>query len=100
MNHRVGDVEVADEIIDVTTHPVEVELTVKAPRRLAQICRGWARARHIRHTYYLATPAAAAAVQRAVKATRGEDRITILAVDRVPELVDTEREEARDAHVR
>ncbi|MFI4993428.1 MAG: hypothetical protein ACHQCH_07420 [Solirubrobacterales bacterium] len=57
---------------------VEVELSVKAPRRLAGICRAWARARHISGVYYLATPAAARAVERAIAETRAEDRIVVL----------------------
>lgn len=46
------------------TLAVEVELSLKAPRRLAAICRGWARARHVDHIYYLALPAPARAVAR------------------------------------
>ena len=61
-----------------STVAVEVELSVKAPRRLAAICRAWARARHISAVYYLATPAAARAVQRVVAETRAEDRIVVL----------------------
>ena len=57
---------------------VEVELSVKAPRRLAAICRGWARARQVDAVYYLAAPAAARALQRAVSEVRAEDRITVL----------------------
>ena len=57
---------------------VEVELSVKAPRRLARICQGWARARHIHAVYYLATPPAAKAVERAIKETRAADRIRVL----------------------
>lgn len=57
---------------------VEVELSVKAPRRLEVICRGYARARHIHHTIYLATPAAGRAVTRAVEQVRAGDRITVL----------------------
>jgi hypothetical protein len=57
---------------------VEVDLSVKAPRRLAAICRGWARARHISAVYYLAPPPAARAVERAVAETRSEDRILVL----------------------
>jgi hypothetical protein len=60
---------------------VEVELTVKAPRRLAVICQAYARARHIHHNIYLTTPAAARAVQRAIQQTRAQDRITILALN-------------------
>jgi hypothetical protein len=55
---------------------VEVELSVKAPRRLQAICRGYARARHINHVYYLANRATARAVSRAVDVTRSQDRIT------------------------
>jgi hypothetical protein len=32
---------------------IEVELSIKAPRRLQTICRGYARARHVDHVYYL-----------------------------------------------
>jgi hypothetical protein len=59
---------------------VEVELSVKARARLEAICRGWARARHIAGVYYLAAPAAAGAVLRAVHETRAQDRITVLAL--------------------
>ena len=60
---------------------VEVELSVKAPRRLAAICRAWARARHISAACYIATPAAARAVERAIAETRTEDRIVVLPID-------------------
>jgi hypothetical protein len=75
---------------------VEVELSVKAPQRLARICRGIARARHLDRAYYLASPAAARAVARAVAETRAEDRITVLSLADVAGLVVAEREEARD----
>ena len=75
---------------------VEVELSVKAARRLVAICRGWARARHVSHVYYLAAPAAARAVSRAVRETRAEDRITVLTLDEIGGLVRAELEEARD----
>ncbi len=67
---------------------VEVELSVKAPRRLAAICTAWARARHISGVYYLATPPAARAVQRAVSETRTEDCIAVLPIDQ-PEALTT-----------
>ena len=60
---------------------VEVELSIKAPRRLAAICRAWARARHISGVYYLAAPAVARAVQRAIAETRSEDQIVVLPID-------------------
>jgi hypothetical protein len=59
---------------------VEVELSVKAPRRLAAICTAWARARHISAVYYLAPPAVARAVQRAIAETRTEDRVVVLPI--------------------
>jgi hypothetical protein len=45
---------------------IEVELTVKAPRRLALIVRGWARTRLVGAVVYYATPAARRALQRAI----------------------------------
>ena len=60
---------------------VEVELSVKAPRRLAGICKGWARARHISGVYYLAPPAVARAVKRAIAETRAEDHVVVLPID-------------------
>jgi hypothetical protein len=69
---------------------VEVELSVKAPRRLQAICRAYARTRHISHVYYLATRPAARAVSRAVVDTRAHDRITVLAVEDAAALVAAE----------
>jgi hypothetical protein len=84
---------------DGRTVAVEVELSVKAPSRLAAICRGYARARHIERVYYLADAAAGRAVGRAVAETRAEDRIAILALADTGALVGVECGEARDAHV-
>jgi len=81
------------------TLAVEIELSIKAPRRLAAICRGWARARHVSHTYYLAKSAPARAVARAIAETRAEDRITVLALEDADSLIEAEREEASDARV-
>jgi hypothetical protein len=66
--------------------PVEVELSIKSASRLAAICRGWARARHVNTVYYLAAPGPARAVQRAVDATRTADRIRVLALEDIPQL--------------
>jgi hypothetical protein len=62
---------------------IEVELSIKAPRRLQAICRAYARARHLAHVYYLATPSVARAVSRAVAEVRAEDRVAVLAIDDV-----------------
>ncbi len=71
---------------------VELELTPKSQRRLASICRGYARARHLHAVYYLATRGAARAVIRAVREVHAEERITVLALDGVPELIARELE--------
>jgi hypothetical protein len=73
---------------------IEIELSIKAPRRLQAICRAYARARHVGHVYYLATPPAARAVSRAVAETRSQDRITVLALDDVGSLAVAECREA------
>ncbi len=54
---------------------VEVELTVKAPRRLVQICRGWARCRQVAGVLYLTTDPVQRALERAIEETRAGDRI-------------------------
>jgi len=59
---------------------VEVELSVKAAVRLRAICRGWGRARHVAHVYYLATPEVARAVLRAVSATGVAELVTVLSL--------------------
>jgi hypothetical protein len=62
---------------------VEVELSTKSAARLAAICRGWARARHIDGVCYLAAPGPARAVERAVSATRVADRVRVLGLEDV-----------------
>jgi hypothetical protein len=76
------------------TLAVEIELSVKATRRLQAICRGYARARHLSHVYYLAAHPAARAVGRAVAETRSQERITVLALADVDALAAAEIEEA------
>ncbi len=74
---------------------VEVELSIKAPRRLQAICRGWARARHLDGVYYLAAPPAARAVQRAIDEVHAQDKITVLALDDTAALAAAEERAAR-----
>jgi hypothetical protein len=57
---------------------VEVELTVKAPQRLAAICRAWARSREIAGVVYLVTPPVRPAVERALGAALAERRIAVV----------------------
>lgn len=60
---------------------IEIELSVKSATRLVAICRGWARARHLDHVYYLAALPPARAVERAIRTTSAADRITVVGLD-------------------
>ncbi|HEY5193141.1 MAG TPA: hypothetical protein VIJ39_04615 [Solirubrobacteraceae bacterium] len=66
---------------------IEIELSIKSSSRLAAICRGWARARHIDHVYYLATPGPASAVKRAARNTHATNRVRVLAIEEIPRLI-------------
>jgi Helix-turn-helix domain len=63
---------------------IEVELTVKAPRRLADICRAWARARHVAGVLYLAPPQVQRALQRAVAQAQAGERIAVVPLAALP----------------
>jgi hypothetical protein len=69
---------------------VEVELTVKAPRRLAEICRAWARSRHVAGVLYLAPPRVQRALNRAVERAQAHERVVVLPLA----AVDLQREPA------
>jgi hypothetical protein len=62
---------------------IEVELTIKSPRRLRQIVRGWGRCRLVQGVVYHATPGAARAVRRAVDALCASDRVTVVELEPV-----------------
>jgi hypothetical protein len=57
---------------------VEVELTVKAPARLAAICRAWARTRTVAGVLYLAPPEVERAVTRAIATARASERVVVV----------------------
>jgi hypothetical protein len=57
---------------------VEVELTVKAPRRLAEICTAWARCRCVAGVIYLATPEVERALGRAIERTDSRARVAVV----------------------
>ncbi len=55
---------------------IEVELSAKAPRRLEAIVRAWRRASWVSEVrYYCAPGQTRRAVERAIRATRSEDRV-------------------------
>ncbi len=57
---------------------VEVELTLKAPARLASICRAWARARHVAGVLYIAPPEIERALTRAVERAHAQEHVVIV----------------------
>lgn len=60
---------------------VEVELTVKAPRRLLEICLAWARCRFVAGVLYLAPDAVERALERAIASAQASERIVVLPLD-------------------
>ena len=60
---------------------IEVELTVKAPRRLFEICRAWARCRCVTGTLYLTTPEVERPLARAIDRAQAGGRIVPVALD-------------------
>jgi hypothetical protein len=64
--------------------PVEVELTVKAPQRLAEICQAWARCRCVAGVLYLAPPEVQRALHRAIDQAQAGERIAVVSLDALP----------------
>jgi hypothetical protein len=60
---------------------VEVELTVKAPRRLLEICRAWARCRCVAGALYLTAPEVRRALERAIDGAQAHERVVAVALD-------------------
>jgi hypothetical protein len=63
---------------------VELELTVKAPERLAAICLAWARARCVAGVLYLAPPEVERAVQRAIDRAHAHERVVVVPLEALP----------------
>lgn len=59
---------------------VEVELTVKAPRRLAGICLAWARCRSVAGVLYLVPAEVERALERAIENARARERIALVPI--------------------
>lgn len=69
---------------------VEVELSVKEPRRLCEICRAWRRCREVAGVIYLVDSRTERAVSRAVRNTSADDRIAVLALAELAEVTSHE----------
>lgn len=63
---------------------VEVELTIKAPRRLANICRAWARCPTVSGVLYLAPNHVERALERAIEKAHAEERVVVLPLGALP----------------
>jgi hypothetical protein len=63
---------------------VEVELTVKAPRRLTDICRAWARCRCVGGVLYLVSPEVERALHRSIEQAQAGERIVVASLDTLP----------------
>jgi hypothetical protein len=71
---------------------VEVELTIKAPERLAAICQAWARTRCVAGVLYLAPPEVERAVLRAIDRAQAHERVVVVPLDALPEHLGTPSE--------
>ncbi len=60
---------------------IEVELTVKAPRRLIEICRAWARSRCVAGTLYLTAPDVRLPLDRAIDRAQAGERVVPVALE-------------------
>jgi hypothetical protein len=60
---------------------VEVELTIKAPRRLTDICRAWARCRAVAGVLYIVPAEVRRALERAIARAYAHDRIVVVGLD-------------------
>ncbi len=60
---------------------VEVELTVKAPQRLLEICRAWARCRCVAGTLYLASADVQRPLARAIERACADERVVVVELD-------------------
>jgi hypothetical protein len=63
---------------------VEVELTIKAPRRLTDICRAWARCRTVAGVLYIAPAEVGRALERAIARADAHERIVVVGLDALP----------------
>jgi hypothetical protein len=63
---------------------VEVELTIKAPRRLATICRAWARCHTVSGVLYLAPIHVERALERAIEKAHAQERVVVLPLEALP----------------
>lgn len=82
--HRPDLVLWPEESEDGLPVAVEVELTIKAPRRLTDICRAWARCRTVAGVLYIAPPEVGRALQRAIARAQAHEQIVVVGLEALP----------------
>lgn len=60
---------------------IEVELTIKAPRRLLEICRAWARCKCVAGTLYLTAADVRRPLARAIAAAQAEESVIAVGLE-------------------
>ena len=73
-----------DAIEDGLPVAVEVELTIKAPQRLADICLAWARCRCVAGVIYIAPPEVQRALERAIDQAQAHEQIVVIGFEALP----------------
>ncbi|HWX86783.1 MAG TPA: helix-turn-helix domain-containing protein [Solirubrobacteraceae bacterium] len=67
---------------------VEVELTIKSPRRLAGICRAWARCRWVAGVLYLVDDPVRPPLERAIEHARASEQVVVVPLNALPQPTD------------
>lgn len=81
--HR-ADLVLWPNAVDELPVAVEVELTVKAHKRLVEICRAWARSRTVAGVLYFAPAKVERALLRAIEEAQASERIVVLPLSSLP----------------
>ncbi len=63
---------------------VEVELTIKAPRRLVEICRAWARCRQVAGVLYLPFEEVEHPLSRAIEVAQASEQVVVAPLSSLP----------------
>jgi hypothetical protein len=63
---------------------VEIELTIKSPRRLEAICRAWSRSRVVAGVVYFAPGDVERALHRAIRRAQAETHVAVVALEALP----------------
>lgn len=82
--HRPDLVLWPEESADGLPVAVEVELTIKAPRRLTEICRAWARSRTVAGVLYIAPSEVGRALARAIDRAHAHEQIVVVGFETLP----------------